>query len=87
MGLLLLVVVTTAAISDPAGARRLFARLGGVGKKLRRIWVDGTYRGTLVDWVLDHCWFMSENEGHDVGIGIAAEHYLSTQRELGVEAG
>ena len=37
--------------------------------------------------VLDHCWFMSENEGHDVGIGIAAEHYLSTQRELGVEAG
>jgi putative transposase len=28
--------------------------LGGAGKKLRRIWVDGTYRGKLVDWVLAH---------------------------------
>ena len=54
MGLLLVVVVTSAAISDPAGARLLFARLGGACKNLRRIWVDGTYRGTLVDWVVEH---------------------------------
>ena len=52
MGLLLAVVVTAAAVSDPAGARLLFARLGGACKNLRRIWVDGTYRGTLVDWVV-----------------------------------
>ncbi len=31
--------------------RLLVARLSGAGKKLRRIWVDGTYRGKLVDWV------------------------------------
>ena len=55
MGLLLAVVVTAASVSDPAGARRLFTRLGGACKKLRRIWVDGTYRGSLVDWVSDHC--------------------------------
>ena len=55
MGLLMIVVVTAASVSDPAGARRLFSRLGGAGEKLRRIWVDGTYRGNVVDWVLNHC--------------------------------
>jgi putative transposase len=54
MGLLMIVVVTAASLADPAGARLLFARLGGAGKKLRRIWVDGTYRGKLVDGVLTH---------------------------------
>jgi putative transposase len=60
LGLLLLVVVTSAAVSDPAGARLLFARLTGACKKLRRIWVDGTYRGKLLDWVIDHCSFILE---------------------------
>jgi putative transposase len=60
IGLLLVVVVTAASVSDPQGARLLFARMGGAGKKLRRIWVDGTYRGKLVDWVVDHCWFLLE---------------------------
>ena len=60
MGLLLPVVVTAASVSDPAGARRVFARLGGGGKKLRRIWVDGTYRGKLGDWALAHCRFVLE---------------------------
>jgi putative transposase len=60
LGLLLAVVVTAASASDPFGARMLFARLGGGCKKLRRIWVDGTYRGKLLDWVSDHCWFLLE---------------------------
>ncbi len=51
LGLLLVIVVTAASVSDPAGARRVFQRLTGACKKLRRIWVDGTYRGTLLDWV------------------------------------
>ncbi len=58
LGLLLAVVVTAASVSDPAGARLLFARLGGGCKKLRTIWVDGTYRGKLVDWVAEHCPFL-----------------------------
>jgi putative transposase len=57
MGLLLAVVVTAASVSDPVGARLLFGRLGGACKKLRKIWVDGTYRGTLVAWVAAELWF------------------------------
>ena len=60
LGLLLAVVVTAASVSDPKGARMLFARLGGSCKKLRRIWVDGTYRGKLLNWVSEHCWFLLE---------------------------
>ena len=58
MGLLLAVVVTSAAVSDPAGARLLLRRLGGACKKLRRIWVDGTYRGHLLEWVMLHYRFV-----------------------------
>jgi putative transposase len=60
LGLVLAVVVTAASVSAPKGAKMLFARLGGSCKKLRRIWVDGTYRGKLLDWVSDHCWFLLE---------------------------
>jgi putative transposase len=58
LGLVLAVVITAASVSDPAGARLLCKRLGGATKKLRRIWVDGTYRGTLLEWVSEHCWFL-----------------------------
>ena len=50
LGLLLAVVVTAASVSDPAGARLLLSLWSGHCKKLRRIWVDGTYRGTLLEW-------------------------------------
>lgn len=50
-GLLLAVVVTVASIQDRDGARLLLARLDGACKKLRKIWVDGGYRGQLVTWV------------------------------------
>ena len=53
LGLLVVIVVTAASVSDPAGARLVFQRLGGIGKKLRLIWVDGTYRGQLLTWVAD----------------------------------
>src|SRR5262249_41342062 len=58
LGLLMAVIVTAASVSDPAGARLLFARLGGACKKLRLIWVDGTYRGQLVEWVSQHMRFV-----------------------------
>lgn len=58
LGLLMAVIVTSAALSDPTGAKRLFRRLGGACKKVRRIWVDGTYRGHLLEWVLLHCQFV-----------------------------
>src|SRR5439155_1399906 len=58
LGLLLAVVVTQASISDPAGAKLLLKRLGGACKKLRRVWVDGAYRGHLLEWVLLHFKFV-----------------------------
>ncbi len=48
LGLLLLVVVNAASVSDQGGARQVFKRMRGICKKLRKVWVDGTYRGT--DW-------------------------------------
>lgn len=45
LGLLLVVVVTAASVSDQAGAREVFKRFRGTCKKLRKLWVDGTYRG------------------------------------------
>jgi putative transposase len=56
-GLLLVVVVTPASVQERDGARLLFARLGGACKKLRRIWVDGGYRGQLLDWVAERFHF------------------------------
>src|SRR5262249_58389456 len=43
---LLAVQVTAASVSDPAGARQVLGRLGETGQQLRRLWVDGTYRGS-----------------------------------------
>ena len=50
-GLLLAVLVTAASVQDRDGARLLLQRLAGFCKKLRLIWVDGAYRGPLLDWV------------------------------------
>lgn len=58
LGLVLAVLVTSAALSDGAGARQLLARLTGACKKLRRIWVDGSYRTGLQRWVRERCSFV-----------------------------
>jgi len=52
-GFLLAVLVTSAALQDRDGARLLLQNLAGFCKKLRLIWVDGGYRGPLVDWVAE----------------------------------
>ena len=62
LGLLLAVVVTAASVSDPCGARLVLGRMRGLGtgKRLRRIWVDGIYRGGLMEWVVGHFRFVLE---------------------------
>ena len=55
MGLILAVVVTAASVQDRDGARLLLSQLPGTCKKLRLIWVDGGYRGKLLDWALNYC--------------------------------
>ena len=52
LGLLMTIVVTAASVQERDGARLVFARINGAGKKLRRVWVDGGYRGpALASWV------------------------------------
>lgn len=53
LGLVMKAKVTTGDVQDRDGARQLLKRLPGSCKKLRKIWVDGAYRGQLVDWVAD----------------------------------
>ncbi len=58
LSLLLVVVVTAACVQERDGAKLLFQRLTGACKKLRRLWVDGGYRGlVLKEWVTQHCRF------------------------------
>jgi len=54
LGLVMAVVVTAASVQDREGARLLLSQLGGACKKLRLVWVDGSYRGQLVGWVAGH---------------------------------
>lgn len=51
MGLLMAVVITAASVQDRDGAKLLLQSLSGSCKKIRRIWVDGGYRGKLLAWV------------------------------------
>ena len=47
-----MVIVTAASLSDQAGARAICKRLRGTCKQLRKVWVDGTYRGAAwTAWV------------------------------------
>lgn len=48
-GLLLAAVVTAASVTDRRGARLLLGRLPAGCKKLRRRYVDGGYRGPIVE--------------------------------------
>lgn len=51
MGLILAIKVLAANIQDPEGAKVLFGSLGDRFPRLRRIWADGIYGGTLIEWV------------------------------------
>ncbi len=56
--LVLALIVTTADVQDRDGYRLLLERLSGSGKKLRQVWVNGGYRGVLLDWVSLHFKFV-----------------------------
>jgi putative transposase len=68
LGLLLLVVVTAASLSDQAGARKIFRQRRGPCKKLRKVWVDGTYRGAeWTAWVKEKHQIVLESVAHAAG--------------------
>lgn len=55
LGLILALKVLTADIQDCNGARQLLTDVKGRFPRLQKIWADGGYRGTLVDWVKETC--------------------------------
>ncbi len=50
LGLLLVVVVQAASLSDTEGALDVGAKLRGHMPRLTRIWADQNYRDTMIDW-------------------------------------
>lgn len=50
MGLLLVVMVTTASFQDRPAARPLLNRLHRTQRGLRHVWADGGYTGSLLTW-------------------------------------
>jgi len=51
LGLVMAVVVTTDCVQDRDGLKKLLRTFGVHRKKLRKIWVDGGYRGKVIEWV------------------------------------
>ena len=51
LGLVLGIMITTAAVQDRDAAKTLIKRLVGLFGRLQIIWADGGYLGALVQWV------------------------------------
>jgi putative transposase len=59
LGLLLVIVVHSAAIQDRDGAKLVFASVKNRFPRLKILWADGGYAGKLIDYVhLLYCWVL-----------------------------
>ena len=57
LGLIMAVVVHGAQLQDREGAKLLLERAStdpALLSRLKKVWADGGYRGTLADWVAEH---------------------------------
>lgn len=57
LGLLLVILVHSAACSDRRGAKQVLSEAARRFPRLRKVWADGGYRGKLLEWVKTHCPF------------------------------
>jgi putative transposase len=55
LGLLLAVVVHSAAIQDREGAKLLFFKAATLLPTMRLVWGDGGYAGKLIEWLNHWC--------------------------------
>ena len=51
LGLLIMVIVTSASVADRDGAVELFDATDGTLPRLKRVWADQSYAGMLAEWV------------------------------------
>src|SRR5512133_535121 len=85
LGLVLVVLVLTADIQDPAGARLLLTKVKDRLPRLQKIWADGGYTGTLIGWVKEVChWILEIVKRSDQAKGFAVlPHRWIVERTLG----
>ena len=74
LGLVMMVVVTAANVSDQQGARLIFQRLAALPQRIARlllIWVDGTYEGVdFMRWTMDtYRWVLETIKRSDTAKG------------------
>lgn len=60
LGLLLMVFVSAASISDTAAGETLFSRIRTRFKRLKLVWADEGYKQSIVNWVRKVCHFVLE---------------------------
>lgn len=60
LGLVLTVLILTADVQDRDGARQLLEKCKDKFPRLQKIWADGGYTGTLIDWVKQMCGWVLE---------------------------
>jgi putative transposase len=68
LGLLLVVLVTAANVSDPAGARDVALVAKRRFPRLAHLWADSAYGGTLVAWLATWCGWGLEIVAHLVAV-------------------
>lgn len=54
LGLILAVVIHSAAVQDRDGSKTVIEKLKGKWKRVVRIFADGGYRGKLIEWAKEH---------------------------------
>ena len=59
-GFLLALMILPGNIQDPAGARQFLASVWSLFPRIKKIWADGIYGGTLIEWVRETCGWVLE---------------------------
>lgn len=85
LGLILIVMVLTAAQQDRDGAREVLTKMRNRLPRLQKIWADGGYAGKLVDWVKERCgWVLDIVKRSDTAQGFEViPHRWIVERTLG----
>jgi putative transposase len=79
LGLLLAVVVHSAAIQDRDGAKLLFFKAATLFPTMQLIWADGGYAGKLVEWLQRWCgWVLAivRKLGEQVGFQVLPKRWI-----------
>lgn len=85
LGMVLTVMILTADVQDRDGARKLLEKIKTRFPRLQKIWADGGYAGTLIDWVKQLCgWALEIVKRSDTAKGFAVlPHRWIVERTFG----